>query len=209
MLGDDEDALGALQAVTALERRIQALRSAPAPREPEGGARLTPPSSDVRDHVAGPESAEASLVVFGAYGAPESRALGRLLRQLRDAHPGALRAAWRHLPAPGPDGAALALVAEAAAVQGRFWSMSDELLALHRVQIRDVHDAARRAGLDFDRLVANMRAGVGAERVVADVACAVASAVTQAPALFVNGRRFSGGIDADAVWAALRDTTHV
>ena len=106
MMGDDEDVLGAAQAVTALERRSRAVRATAITVDANGGAVLQPPLSDMRDHVVGPESAKASLVIFGAYGAPESRALGRLVAQLRDAHPGVLRVVWRHLPAPGEDGGA-------------------------------------------------------------------------------------------------------
>jgi hypothetical protein len=57
-------------------------------------------------------------MILGAHGAPGSRALGHLLTRLRDPHPGILRVAWRHIPADG--GAALALVAEAAAIQSHF-----------------------------------------------------------------------------------------
>jgi hypothetical protein len=66
------------------------------------------------------------------------------------------------------------------------------------------HAAARRADVDFYRLLDRMRTGVGADRIVADVESARASAVGSAPALFVNGDRFSGDLDAATVWAALQ-----
>jgi hypothetical protein len=98
----------------------------------------------------------------------------------------------------------LALAAEAAAAQSRFWSMNRELLALHHDDLEDLHAAARRADVDFYRLLDRMRAGVGAERIVSDVDSARASAVASAPTLFVNGERFSGDLDAARVWAALQ-----
>jgi hypothetical protein len=52
-----------------------------------------------------------------------------------------------------------------------------------------------------------MSAGVGADRIVAHVESAVASSVVHAPALFVNGERFRGGLDVAAVWDALHAQT--
>ena len=165
---------------------------------------LTPPLSDARDHIEGPASASASLVVFGSYGTPASPRLGRLLRQLHAAHPATMRIAWRHLPDPQghPGVVAVALAAEAAATEGRFWALHRELLATRHHDLEDLHAAARRAGLDFYRLLDRMRAGVGAERVVSDLESARASAVVSAPTLFVNGERFDGELDTATVWAA-------
>ena len=190
------------EAVAALARRIEAVRSRPAP---DGLPALTPPLSDSRDHIDGPAWAPASLVVFGSYGTPASRPLGGLLRQLREAHPASLRVAWRHLPDPErhPGPAALALAAEAAAGEGRFWALHRELVSMRHSDLEDLHAAARRAGIDFYRRLDRMRAGIGASRVVADVESALASAVGSAPTLFINGERYSGELDAAAISAAL------
>lgn len=169
---------------------------------------LTPPLSGSRDHVTGPEGAPASLVAFGSYGTPMSRHLGRVLRQLHETHLATLRVAWRHLPDPQqhPRAVALALAAEAAAEQGRFWSMHRELLGLRHDDVEDLHAAARRAGLDFYRLLDRMRDAVGSDRIVADGESAAASGVVSVPTLFVNGRRYSGELDAATVWAALESS---
>lgn len=203
---DIEDAIDD-EAVAALALRIEAVRSRPAP---DGLAALTPPLSDSRDHIDGPEWAPASLVVFGSYGTPASPSLGGLLRQLREAHPASLRVAWRHLPDPErhPGPAALALAAEAAAGEGRFWALHRELVIMRHSDLEDLHAAARRAGVDFYRLLDRMRAGIGAARVIADVESALASAVGSAPALFVNGERYSGELDAAAISAALESAAH-
>lgn len=173
MMGDYEDVLGAAVAVAALEDRIRALRASPAP---EPSAVAPPPLSARRDHVDGPESARLEVVVFGAYGAPDSRALGSLLEELRAPRAATLRLAWRHLPDPDaqPWATPFALAAEAAATEGRFWSMNRELLALRHFDLVAVQHAARRADVDFDRLLSLMRVGVGADRVAHDVASALA-----------------------------------
>jgi hypothetical protein len=201
---DIDDAMGtsgADEALSTLARRTRAVRSRPAPNGP---AVLTPPISHSRDHVEGPEWAP-SLVVYGSYGTPASRPLGKLLQQLRETHPASLRVAWRHLPEAEEHrrAAGLALAAEAAAAQSRFWSMNRELLAMRHDALEDLHAAARRADVDFYRLVDRMRMGVGADRVVSGVESAQSSAVGSAPTLFVNGERFGGDLDAATVWAAL------
>ena len=60
-----------------------------------------------------------------------------------------------------------------------------------------------RVGLDPKRALEAMRAGTGADRIVEDVASALSSGVTFAPALFVNGERYPGELDPVAVSAAL------
>ena len=70
-----------------------------------------------------------------------------------------------------------------------------------------MHDAVRRADVEFDRLLTLMRAGRGADRVVADVESAVASSLTRSPTPFVNGARFDGPLEAGAVGAALQEAT--
>jgi protein-disulfide isomerase len=74
--------------------------------------------------------------------------------------------------------------------------------------LEDLRAAARRAGVDFYRLLDRMRSGIGAARVVADVESALASAVVSAPTLFVNGERYSGELDAAAISAAIQSAAH-
>ena len=201
---DRIDAVEADEVLSSLARRIATARSQPAP---DGPSLLRPRPLD-RDHVQGPDSAPASLVVFGSYGTPASRPLGELLARLRESHPASLRITWRHLPEAEahPRAGGLALAAEAAAAEGRFWSLHCELLAMPHDDGEDLHAAARRAGVDFYRLLDRMRAGVGADRVVADVESARACGVLHAPALFVNGGRYAGELDAACVWSALMTT---
>src|SRR5438046_2595732 len=83
-----------------------------------------------------------------------------------------------------------AVAAAAAAAGARFWPMTRALLGLRHHDLASVQHAARRADVDFDRLLSLVRGGVGADRVADDVASARASSVGDAPAIFVNGERF-------------------
>jgi protein-disulfide isomerase len=111
---------------------------------------------------------------------------------------------WRHYPDPvaHPRAAILALATEAAAERGRFWALTRELLQARHHDPSDLHAALLRVGLDPAPTLAAMRAGTGADHIVADVTSALRSGVTYSPALFINGKRYEGELDPGAVSAA-------
>jgi protein-disulfide isomerase len=145
------------------------------------------------------------LVVFGAHGTASSRLVGRVLAAIRSRDPVTVAIAWRHFPDPvaHPRAAVLALAAEAAAAQGRFWAMTRELLSARHHDPADLSAAMVRAGLDPARTLGAMRAGTGADRIAADTASALASGVVFTPALFIDGERYWGELEPEAVSAAL------
>jgi protein-disulfide isomerase len=116
-----------------------------------------------------------------------------------------VRISWRHFPDPAahPRAVMMALATEAAGTHGRFWALTRELLARRHDDPSDLHLSLVRAGLDAPRTILEMRAATGADRVVADVTSALASGVTYAPALFINGEHYGGELDPGAVVKAL------
>jgi predicted DsbA family dithiol-disulfide isomerase len=164
-------------------------------------ARLTPPLLTTRDRFDGPVTARATLLVFAAHATPASHALGAVLERARERH----LVAWRHFPDPAahPRALTFALAAEAAAQRGKFWALTRAMLRLRHFDSEDLHDAMLRAGLDPERTLEAMQAGVGADRIAEDVASARASGVEFVPTLFVNGERYRGPLATDAVAAAL------
>ena len=62
----------------------------------------------------------------------------------------------------------------------------------------DLHAAMLRAGLDPEHAIETMQAGTGTERILDDVASALASGVEYVPTLFVNEQRYPGELDAAA-----------
>jgi protein-disulfide isomerase len=121
-----------------------------------------------------------------------------MIDDVRERHPATVRVAWRHYPEPDahPRAVMLALAAEAAAASGHFWALTRELLRLRHDDPPDLHAALLRAGLDPERTLEEMRAGTGADRIVDDVASAMASGVAFSPALFIDGERYDGPLDA-------------
>jgi hypothetical protein len=199
------DLYGAEAATARLTARLERLRPTASHRGEDGGIVLSPPFAEGRDHVAGPPSPRATLVVFGAHGTPWSSDLGRVLDAVREHHPGTIAVAWRHFPDPAAHehAAMLALAVEAAGQLNRFWALTRELLRLRHFDAPQLHAAVIRAGLDPEHLVETMRTGAGGDRIVADVESALASAVVSAPALFANGERYAGALDPADVLAAL------
>jgi len=156
------------------------LRSAPVP----------PLTAD--DHVRG--ATEARLViVYGDFTCPRCALAAERLHDLP------LRVAFRHfaLRAKHPRAVALALAAEAAGLQGRFWEMHDALYAEPgRLDDPHVWERAERLGLDIDRFEADRRAGVPAATVARQLRDGMRAGVAVTPTLFIDGVGYPGPPDA-------------
>jgi hypothetical protein len=205
VVDDDTDRFGAEAAAARLAPRLARVEARPARVADDGRLLLMPPLAPGHDRIEGPASGRATVVVFGAYGTPSSRSLGALLDAIRRRHPATVGVAWRHYPDPAahPPAVVLALAAEAAAQAGRFWTLTRELLRLRHHEPGDLHDAIVRSSLDPDHILELMRRGAGADRIADDVASALSSGVTFAPALFIAGERYRGELRAASVLAAI------
>ena len=165
---------------------------------------LTPPFVRGHDHSLG-ESGPV-LVLFGDYEDPDSAAAHQGVVALRERWDGFVYA-WRHLPIgelhPSANGAALA--AEGAAAQDAFWAYHHVLLARQdALSVPDLLNYAGQIGLQVSVLMEDMLEGRHAERVLDDVRSAVSSGARATPAIFVEGVRWDGGWEPDALEAALR-----
>ena len=205
VVDEDRDEYGAEAAAAELTERINQVQASAVRVADDGRALLSPPYDAARDHVDGPVPGKTSLVVFGAFGTPASRPLADVLAHVREQHSTTADVAWRHYPDPTahPHAVVLALAAEAAAVRGRFWALTRELLHMRHHTPDDLRAAMRHVALDPAHVTEVMRAGTGGDRIVEDVASALASGVTYSPALFINGERYPGELDPAAVSAAL------
>jgi len=205
VVDDDTDRFGAEAAAARLAERLARVEPRPARVADDGRLLLTPPLAPGHDRIEGPASGRATVVVFGAHGTPSSRSLGALLDAIRRRHPATVGVAWRHYPDPAahPPAVALALAAEAAAQAGRFWTLTRELLRLRHYEPGDLHDAIVRSSLDPDHILELMRRGAGADRIADDVASALSSGVTFAPALFIAGERYRGELRPEPVLGAI------
>ena len=167
---------------------------------------LAVPVDPERDHVRGADQALVTLVEYGDYECPFCGLAEPVIRELL-ADDGDLRYVWRHLPLTDvhPHALLAAEGAEAAARQGRFWPMHDQLLA-HQDALTadDLIRYAAQLGLDTGRFTADLRRHAGEAKITEDVDSADLSGVTGTPTFFVNGKRHRGAYDIDTLADAVR-----
>jgi protein-disulfide isomerase len=178
-----------------------------------GGPALADAVDDA-DHIRGEETSLVTLVEYADFECLNcARAFPELVRYLEEFR-GTLRLVFRHFPLgwEHPGSALAARAAEAAARQGRFWEMHDELFRnpgmLHREAL---HAHAASIGLDIVRFGADLDDPSLVARIERDVTSGRASSVTATPTFFVDGARYanSRNLEAlrDAVFeAAMRST---
>lgn len=106
------------------------------------------------DHVLGPETAYLTIVHYGDFQCQVCVEIARALRLIQGRYTQDVRIVWRQFPQPANDKARLAAqAAEAAAEQGKFWEMHDQLLAA-QAEWRDLPpDRFRERLSEYARLV--------------------------------------------------------
>jgi protein-disulfide isomerase len=160
---------------------------------------------DVADHVLGNQDAPVTLLEYGDYECPYCAAAAPVLRQVVVESGGRVRLLFRNFPLPDvhPFALTAALAAEAAADQGAFWPMHDMIFAR---QDR-LDDAALRAyadelGIDGSLVVGEAAQAFG-DKVEADFAAGLEAGVAGTPTVFIDGRLYSGRVEAGALRRAI------
>jgi protein-disulfide isomerase len=170
------------------------------------GSQLTPPVGD-RDHTQGPATAPVTLVEYGDYECPYCGAAYPVLKEIQRQMGDRLRFVFRNFPitTAHPHAEHAAEAAEAAGSQGRFWEMHDALYE-HQSALGDpqLEEYAAALGLDVERWVSDMEHQANLERVRADFMSGVRSGVNGTPTFFINGRRYDGAHDLEAILAAIK-----
>jgi len=161
-------------------------------------AKLQPIQPD--DHVRGPTDAAVTLIEYGDYDCPHSRAAQANVDQLVAA--GGVRVVFRYFPLRNLHASAeiLARIAEASARQGLFWPMHDHLMAHRRgVQRDDLLTDAADIGLDLPAAQALLADEAVAARIERDVQSGRAAGVHSTPSFFFNGVLHDGHYDLDTL----------
>ncbi|HET6510175.1 MAG TPA: DsbA family protein [Baekduia sp.] len=115
---------------------------------------------------------------------------------------GRVRLRVRHFPIreKHPRAEATARAAEAAGRQGRFWEMHDLLFArFDAVTDEDLEAYASELGLDVARFAADVADPALAAAVEEDRQAGLAQGVTGTPGLFLDGERYTGFYDREAL----------
>jgi Na+/H+ antiporter NhaA len=171
---------------------------------------LAVPVDPERDHIRGPEQdALVTLVEYGDFECPYCGQAEPAVRQLISQYGrqfGELRFVFRHLPLTEvhPHAQAAAEAAEAAAAQGKFWEMHDMLMD-HQdaLTTRDLVGYAAELGLDAEKFRSDLFRHGKAWRVAEDVDSADLATVSGTPTFFINGNRYHGAFDLDALSEAV------
>lgn len=173
---------------------------------------LVPPVN-AHDHVDGSADAPITLVEYGDFECSYCGMAYPIVKAAQQALGPNLRFVFRNFPLREvhPHAERAAEASEAAAAQGKFWPMYDELYEHQRaLHDDDLVRYAEDVGLDAARFTREMTAGAYAKPVRAEFMSGVRSGVNGTPTFFVNGRRYDGDWrDADAFVADLARSGNV
>jgi len=157
------------------------------------------------DHVRGPKKAPVTILVYGDYECPYTRALEQSVAQLRDQDGATFRYVFRYFPLREihPHAQPAAEAAEAVfALAGAdaFWVMHDALFDnQHDLRPANIERLAAAAGVDLAAFRTALETHRGAERVERDVQSGVVNGVEGTPSIFINGERYPGARDAETL----------
>jgi protein-disulfide isomerase len=171
--------------------------------------RLSVPVSH-RDHHTGSLTAEAQLVEYGDFECPFCGEAQPLVQAIRQAMGKNLCFAFRNFPLTNmhPHAEPAAEAAEAADAQGKYWEMHDMLYENQEaLDLNDIAEYAAALGLDVQRLINEVLSRAHESRVREDFASGIRSGVNGTPSFFINGARYAGPRELDAMILALSEPT--
>ncbi|MFT0862620.1 DsbA family protein [Ancylobacter sp. G4_0304] len=165
---------------------------------------LTPPVGP-DDHAQGPVDAPVTMVEYGDYECPYCGAMHPVIQAVQQAMGDRLRFVFRNFPLTGahPHAGRAAEFAEAGAAIGRFWEAHD-LLYTHQDALDDASLAAYAQALGI--APADLEAAFEGRfdaRIRADFSGGLRSGVNGTPSLFINGLRYDGDHEPEALLEAL------
>ncbi len=147
------------------------------------------------DHSSGKVDAKLTVVEYGDYQCPYCGQAYPIVKTLQKEFGDDLRLIFRNLPLADmhPHAEAAAEVAEAVALQGKFWEIHDTIYENQRdlgseALARYITDV----GADVDQVAKDIKSGAPRKRVEADFEGAIRSGANGTPTFFVNGERYDG-----------------
>ncbi len=136
----------------------------------------------------GPDAAPITVVDFSDFQCSSCGSFEKSLRDLQKKYGGQVRLVFRNFAHEQPYAEMAAEAALCAGDQGRFWEMHDSLFQTGRPEPQYLNLHAARLNLNLQEFGACLMSGRHAESVKRDLFAAAGLGVTNAPAVFVNGR---------------------
>jgi NhaA family Na+:H+ antiporter len=172
---------------------------------PERPTRLDSPVDSARDHILGNPDADITLVEYGSYACPYCHAAHEVIADLRDRFGDRMRYVFRHRPVPDSEDAqrSAELAEYALKATGEFWPVHDALMKRGPTfGPSDFEEIAAAFGLPPQN-EADALTIAAAARVREDMQSARRSGVLVTPTFFINGRRYEGAWDENALAEAM------
>lgn len=161
-------------------------------------------------------NADVVLVMYGDYQCSVSADVHRLIKVIRrqlnvSCGENYLCFIFRHFPQIQIHSQAqrAAQAAQAAAAQGQFWQMHN-ILFTHQQELGNGYliEYANHLGLDISQFLQDLSRRVHVDRINQDIEGGIQSGVTVAPALFINGSRYTGRWSMTQLMAAITTASH-
>ncbi len=162
-----------------------------------------------RDHSIGPLNAPVTLVEYGNFECVHCGQFFPIIEQVRKLLGDNLRFVFRHFPTvkTHPHAMRAAEAAEAAAAQGKFWQMHDELFSRQRfLENQHLSRYARRIGLDMERFNSDLVENVFRKQIEIEYQTALFDEhITGTPTLYINDVRYTHLVDLDTTLMAIKE----
>jgi protein-disulfide isomerase len=146
----------------------------------------------------GPADALVTIIEFSDFQCPYCAKVTGPLDDAMDDLGGDARLLFKHFPLGGhPQANPAARAAWAAAKQGKFWEMHDEMFA-HQKALgdADLEGYAKKLGLDVEKFNSDRKSDEAGKSVEADQRAGAKAGVTGTPSFLVNGHPYSGALPA-------------
>lgn len=151
---------------------------------------------------AGNPKGDVTLVIFSDYNCPYCKATAPEIDRLLAADP-KLKAVWREMPVLGPQSDTAARAALAAARQDKYVAFHRALFGGNRPGKPAIAAAARIAGLDQGRFMADQGSAAVAGEIMANLGLARRLEITATPFFVIGNQTHEGAIGYDALAAAV------
>jgi len=153
------------------------------------------------DPIKGPANAKVTIVEFSDFQCPFCAKAAGEVALLVQKYPKDVRVIFKQFPLDTHSQAALAAEASLAAqAQGKFWELHDKMYANFRsiTPVR-IQTWAQETGLDMTRFKADLDSHKYKARVVSEEHQGEVAGVEGTPTFFIDGKKFNGLFEADAV----------
>lgn len=174
-------------------------------------ARLTQPINNT-DHVLGSPNAPAELVEYGDFQCPYCGAAFPILQQVKRKMGDRMQFTFRNFPLSEMHEYAqvAAEAAESAAAQGKFWEMHDIIYSNQNdLDVDHLYEWAREIGLNMERFEQDLSEHTYEGKVREDFMGGVRSGVNGTPTLFINGQRYEGPLELNALLERLNEAAEI